>query len=207
MKYIDPKLLQHLPDYKIEHTSCFHSEKGETPLIDVSVNHSIEDNYPNPSSSVGRAHEPTVTRSSSALSPSIPTIEINTSTSQSTSTQDCSYACGVCDRTFAARWQLNRHLKSHDEPFACLEANCTTRFQYRKDLLRHQRSRHPELLRVPRSSSTPRLGNSASALMMYRCPESTCNFSSTREDNWLRQKRTIHPNMNDFFKFLGRRRS
>jgi uncharacterized Zn-finger protein len=68
----------------------------------------------------------------------------------------------------------SRHLKSHEKPFACTESGCPERFQYRKELTRHRRSKHLNSVEV------------------HVCSHRGCPFSSTRRDNLLRHLRQQH---------------
>jgi hypothetical protein len=92
------------------------------------------------------------------------------------------YVCNRCDKSFEARWQLNRHLKAHEKPFVCSHPACNVGFRYRKDKLRHEKAIHPELF--------------ASALSVYACSAIGvvgCSFSSSRRDNWHKHIKAKHP--------------
>ena len=97
-----------------------------------------------------------------------------------------------CTDSFSKRWELkyvdistlwllilthlSRHLKRHKKPFRC--PKCNNGFRYRKDLLRHQGSKH-------RSSS--------SNTKIYACPVAGCGFATDRKDNCKRHVEKQHP--------------
>lgn len=80
---------------------------------------------------------------------------------------------------------LSRHLKRHEKPFRCPE--CNDGFRYRKDLRRHQGSKH-------RSSS--------SNTKIYACPVAGCDFDTDRKDNCKRHVKKRHPMTLPYYIFL-----
>ncbi|CAI6334833.1 unnamed protein product [Periconia digitata] len=78
---------------------------------------------------------------------------------------------------------LNTHGKRHNPPFKCPASQCSAAFRYRKDLTRHQMSKHAD--------------NTEPGTRLY-CPYSGCKFSyekgrgSARKDNLSRHVQSQH---------------
>jgi hypothetical protein len=91
------------------------------------------------------------------------------------------HPCALCNQEFERQYMLNQHHKRiHDKQFVCQVANCPQEpFGLKKDLLRHQTSRHPSLY-PPISFKCP-FGD---------CPSSRKGFP--RKDNLQRHIREQH---------------
>lgn len=77
----------------------------------------------------------------------------------------------------------SKHLKKHNPPFKCTLDQCGEAFRYKKDLIRHQGSKHHEIVRH---------------LPIWYCSYSNCKFSRergsgfARKDNYNRHIQTQH---------------
>jgi len=92
--------------------------------------------------------------------------------------------CPSCLRTFRKPYLLNQHSKSHTRDFKCAVPGCPDRgSRYRKDLVRHMQSMHPEV----------------EGFKGFHCPIAGCSRSVGKEffrkDNFLRHMRTQHPHV------------
>ncbi|KAA6406740.1 MAG: hypothetical protein FRX48_09463 [Lasallia pustulata] len=98
---------------------------------------------------------------------------------QSTPVLQHHYLCSSCPKVFRHRHELNRHRKLHDRPYRCLHVGCDSRgFSSRKDLGRHEASRHQ--------------GTEATK---FYCPRMECEYSTKgfpRTDNCRRHVRKQH---------------
>jgi nucleoside phosphorylase len=100
-----------------------------------------------------------------------------------TSPQDPQLHCEVCDRIFETKAKYNRHRKTHTRPYKCQEIGCRTAFASRKDLERHNHSKHVLTSRAEK----------------FPCPVLNCSFHRHesrggfgRKDNLLRHMRRAH---------------
>ena len=137
--------------------------------------------------------ESAATTSSTYSQPPTPLTD-STATSLPAQQRDGVLSCTwpSCTGSFSKRWELkyvgistlwlpilthlSRHLKRHEKPFRC--PKCNDGFRYRKDLLRHQGSKH-------RSSSSNN--------KIYTCPVAGCGFATDRKDNCKRHVGKKHP--------------
>jgi len=92
------------------------------------------------------------------------------------------FTCPSCLQTFPKRYLLNRHSESHTRDFKCSVPGCPDRgSRYHKDLVRHMRSRHPEV----------------EGFSGFLCPVAGCSRSVGRaffrKDNYQRHMTTQHP--------------
>jgi Zinc finger, C2H2 type len=106
-----------------------------------------------------------------------------------TAPQDPPLRCEDCDKVFTARSKYNRHRDTHTRPYKCHGDGCQlVAFATRKDLERHQRSRHVPMSKVKE----------------YSCRVPKCPFNREeggrgfgRKDNLLRHMRRAHSGKDD----------
>jgi hypothetical protein len=87
------------------------------------------------------------------------------------------FQCDKCFKSYPKRWQLNRHLKTHEKPFRCNSSGCNAAFALRKDHRRHMKQVHRGF---------------ASEEDILKCLFQTCPFSSTRRDTLKKHLQGVH---------------
>ncbi|KAH6700670.1 NACHT domain-containing protein [Leptodontidium sp. MPI-SDFR-AT-0119] len=97
--------------------------------------------------------------------------------------QDSGLQCEDCDRVFETKAKYNRHRNHHTRPYKCQETGCHMAFASRKDLERHNNSKH----------------GSTSNSERFFCPVNDCSFHRHasrggfgRKDHLLRHIRRAH---------------